>query len=585
MRKTISYIPALLIATLILCYGSSLAQIIIPPLDKPDLPDNWKDLKNSTRMSGSLNASMSFYSVSQINNRRPPFRFNIYGNPTFHVNDIVIPFRLAVGTYQNKYRQEFNRFGLSPSYKWVKVHLGHSVVNFSPLALRNHSFLGLGVELNPGKIRFGLIYGRFQRKIDYDSTVLIAQHAMPAYKRSGFGLKLGYGTKENYVDLVVFKGKDKDQSLDLTPESIRPSAEENAVVAISSKVNFLKNFYFYFDLGLSAYTLNTEAPESSLSGFLFAKIPGIFLSDNSTTQYLSAVKTRLSYKLRELGVNLGEKSSSLTDIVLSLNYDRIAPGYRSMGTYFFRNDVERIHFRASFRMLHRKLGISFPIGFEHNDLLNTKFTKNKRVIGGLNANYRQSDRLYFTFIFSNFRNMLTRDITPTTDTLLINQVNRNTGLSGIYTIGEGDDKRRITGRIGYQSGKNISETTKTKTLSKFYIDGGYRFAYPAYHLIITTGMGFTVFKLTAFNTTRLIPSANVSRKFFNDKMNAGYNLGMVFTWANSGFANFGFRNNLQLSYDILKGQSLSFRFYYLQNLGKGVSLAEIQMDLRYAVKF
>jgi hypothetical protein len=584
VRKAVSYIVAIITVILALSTYMLKAQPIIPPLGFPDLPGNWEELKSSTHLSGSLNASMSFYSVSKINNRRPPFVFNIYGNPSFRINDIVVPLRFSVGSYQNKYRQEFNRFGLSPTYKWLKLHLGHSMVNFSPLALSNRNFLGAGIELTPGKIRFGLVYGRFQRKIDFDSANLIANNAMPAYKRLGFGMKIGYGNERNHLDLVVFKAKDRYKSLKVANEISRPSPEENAVVALSAKVNFLKNFFVDFDLGLSAYSLNTNAPESSLSGFVPARIPALFLNANSSTQYLSAIKARISYKLKTFDVKFPKTAYKISDLGLSLNYDRISPSYKSMGTYLFRNDVERIRFMARFRMLDRKLGISFPIGFEHNDLLNTKFINNKRFIVGLNANYRYSNDLYLNFVFSNFRNKLTREINPSNDTLLINQVNRNTSLGGVYSIGAGSNKKRITARLGYQSGKNISGIVKTRSLSKFYMNGSYRFAYPLYDLMLTTGLGLSVFKFTAFKTTRIIPSVNISRNFLNKKIKAIYNLGFVMTWANSAFANFGLRNNLRLNYVLSKKQSISIRLYYLQNLAKGFTMAEAQVELRYAIK-
>jgi hypothetical protein len=36
----------------------------------------------------------------------------------------------------------FNRFSLSPSYKWVKVHAGYTSMSFSPYSLAGHELFG-----------------------------------------------------------------------------------------------------------------------------------------------------------------------------------------------------------------------------------------------------------------------------------------------------------------------------------------------------------------------------------------------------------------------------------------------------------
>ena len=138
--------------------------------DLPKLPGSFSELKESVKITGNINATTSLYAVSKIQNRRPPFKFIISGSTRIQINDIVIPVHFNLGTYQNKFSQEFNRFGISLTYKSLTIHLGHNSVSFSPLALQNHNFLGAGVEWNPGNIRLGYVDGRFQRKIEPDSV-------------------------------------------------------------------------------------------------------------------------------------------------------------------------------------------------------------------------------------------------------------------------------------------------------------------------------------------------------------------------------------------------------------------------------
>ena len=526
-------------------------------LPKLELPKGGKAWKEATSITGSVSANMQFYSVSKINNRRPPFIFNIYGTPTIHVNDIDIPVLLRFGTYQGKYRQQFNQLGIAPSYKWIKVHLGFSRVSFSPLALSGHQFLGVGVELNPGKIRFGLVYGRFKKRIEPDSAALV-QNTIPEYKQSGLGIKIGYGTSDNYVDLVIFLGKDRQKSLEDLPAFAQPAPDANAVIALSTHQKIIKRLDLKIDLGLSAYTNDYTTDNIDDKKFSIIRLPGIFLQDKAGTQYTFAIKSGITYKFRDF--KLGKSQIDLTDTRIKLIYDRIDPDYQSMGTYFFRNDIQRIRTGLGFNIWQRKIGFDTQIGFEHNDVLKTRFTKNNRAIGSVNLRYMHSEKLFFNLRFSNFRTRLRKDVTPTRDTLLVNQVNRDISVNGIYKFQKNGDRRQVTGFVGFMSGKNISEMATVKNLSSFIIRATYGFTYTKLDLRLTPAFSINRYKFTGYSTTRIIPSVDASRKFFDEKLEGAYNLGFVFTTL-GGFANFGIRNNLRVSYVFMKKHRFSFQFY------------------------
>ena len=56
-----------------------------------------------------------------------------------------------------------------------------------------------------------LAEGRFQRATGIDTTKV--RTYLPAYKRTGFAAKIGYGTETSFIDFVYMRSKDDDSSL------------------------------------------------------------------------------------------------------------------------------------------------------------------------------------------------------------------------------------------------------------------------------------------------------------------------------------------------------------------------------------
>ena len=118
------------------------------------------------KVSGGLNAYAGFYTASGIAARNQPTPFGLSGAVTVSLpGGISLPFSAVLGNQGTSFRQPFNQFGVSPTYKWATVHAGYRNVSFSPFTLAGHTFLGGGVELNPGKLRLGAVYGRFNKAI------------------------------------------------------------------------------------------------------------------------------------------------------------------------------------------------------------------------------------------------------------------------------------------------------------------------------------------------------------------------------------------------------------------------------------
>ena len=99
----------------------------------------------------SLSAGLTYYHGDGITNRRHPFSWYLSGAPVITVYGVVMPVSLVVREQESRFSQPFNQYGVSPYYKWAKLHLGYRNIRFSNYTLGRANFLGAGVELNPGK--------------------------------------------------------------------------------------------------------------------------------------------------------------------------------------------------------------------------------------------------------------------------------------------------------------------------------------------------------------------------------------------------------------------------------------------------
>ena len=104
-------------------------------------------------ISGTAGLGLGTYSSSGISARAKSFSYLFSGSPVVSIYGIAFPLSIVVSDQQKSFTQPFNQYGVSPHYKWITVHGGWRSLTFSPYTLAGYNFLGMGVELNPGKLR------------------------------------------------------------------------------------------------------------------------------------------------------------------------------------------------------------------------------------------------------------------------------------------------------------------------------------------------------------------------------------------------------------------------------------------------
>src|SRR6185437_8574230 len=353
---------------------------------------------------------------------RVPFSYIFSGNLNVSIYGISMPASFSVSERDRSFRQPFNQFGISPRYKWITVHLGYRNINFSPYTLAGYTMYGAGVELTPGKLRLGFMYGRLNRATTLDTTSLSLVPV--SFTRKAIAAKIGYGTQNNFIDISFLKGKDDTTSIKvgknvLDSLSVLPAA--NTVVAISARLTLFKNIFVQGDVGTSLYTRDINSPISldSVDDALIKKIKS-FAIVNGTSELNTAITGAIGYKAKSY--------------TLKLQYQRIDPGFQSMGAYFFNNDLESYSFAPGFHLFKNKLRFNGSIGFQHDNLQHQKEATSKKIIGTALLSADITSHLGLDINYTNFSNNQQPQTIRFADSLKIVQTTQNLSVSPRYTI-------------------------------------------------------------------------------------------------------------------------------------------------------
>ncbi|MGF1638286.1 MAG: hypothetical protein ACFCUU_14510 [Cyclobacteriaceae bacterium] len=352
------------------------------------------DKENPIKISGTLGFNMMFFDVEGRETNRKPWTWFITGNPTLSLYGIVFPFAFSVSEQQRSFRQPINRFGVSPRYKWATGHFGYRNVHFSPFSLAGQTIAGAGVEINPGKFRFGFMYGRLFRPIDDFPELLPGELptfvSLPTYKRNAYSVKVGFGDQQNYTDLVILKGYDVPGSAEVDSAFYPISAEENLVLSITSRQQIVKNLRFELDIATSLYTRDRELENdtASTSALRLFRNWNILTTPNSTSYESWAYEAALAYQQDIFGIRT--------------RFRRVEPDFRSMGAYFFQSDVQNLTLEPEVKLWQSKIMLGSSLGWQQDNLKDELANRTDRFISSYRFTFRPSQVYQLDVLQSNY---------------------------------------------------------------------------------------------------------------------------------------------------------------------------------------
>ena len=412
-------------------------------------------LKKKFSIRGQIGASSNFYNSNETVYTRPSYAWNANGNFVARVNQVDLPFSFVVNQYGKSNSPAHIQFGMSPTYKWTKLHLGYRYINFSPLTFGGQTFKGVGIELNPKQFRLAGFYGRLNKAFNEDTSA--GRSRAPQYSRIGYGFKIGIGNSSRFLDVIYFHAKDDSSSATNIKNSIR--AQENAVVGSSFKLTILKKITWTGDMAISGLVQDLSSNSSSLdsSNEGLKKFMNNFLPDNEGTLADYAGQSSVSYYSRKFNG--------------SLSYRRVQPNFKSLGTPYLLNDIELISLIDNFSLANGKLNISTNLSHQHNNLSNSLPVELQTQVGNININTIFSQQFSVNMNYSGYNlkqkngNPELPDSLRLSDTVLLKQWVSQLTINPTYYIAKDNMIHFIGGNISLQSLKDKNPTTAPRTNS------------------------------------------------------------------------------------------------------------------------
>lgn len=508
-------------------------------------------------LNGTLGLGLGTYSVSGIPARQKDFTYIFNGAPTLSIYGIAFPFSVVLSDQQKSYTQPFNQYGISPTYKWATLHAGWRSIEFSPFSLAGHNFLGGGIELNPGKLRFGFVYGRFSKAIEEDLNQPLALAQQPAYKRMVYSTKLGVGSEKNHFDLIFLKGKDDSASLYKRPTSILITPAENMVLAISSKFSFLKHFVIDIDASGSIFTRNVLS--DTLQNLKLGKYSFIkdIITLNASTRLSTATQGSLSYNASNYSVKV--------------KYRRIDPDYNSMGAYYFETDVENYTLEGMLKLLKGQLQLSGSFGLQYDDLLREKEVRSKRKIGSANVSFNKPN-YGIDLRYTNYGITQDRGLNPLIDMFRVARTNHNLSSVFRYNIPSETINHGFILVGNLQSLVDLNENTKPNSQSNSKtVNFSYQIGFLKSLLNLNTNINYTIANVATGSSVFYGPTLGASQSFLKGSLNLGAALSYQLQENNHIETGSILNSNINAAYQLGKRSALNLSLNYLNSHSKDAS--------------
>jgi hypothetical protein len=452
-----------------------------------------------------------------------PFTWVLSGNVNVGLFDMLnMPFGFNFNNLGGNYTYPTmpNRLALHPVYKWATAHVGDVAMSFSPYTLNGHQFTGGGVELAPDNLplKFAAMYGRLLRATEYNPDERLNA---PAYRRTGYGFKAEYSAGKYSAGMSLFVARDHENSLQNLPDSLGIAPQCNLASSWNVELKPIKNLTFSAEYGISLLTRDMRIGNAG------ASLADMLSGRNPSAETFHAVRAEVSLQLTKNSVGLG--------------YERIDPGYRSLGAYYFTSDLENFTLNFSRPFFRDRLTLATNVGIQRDNLDGDKAEKNLRFVGALNLNYNPGERLNVSFSYSNFQsytNMRSQfdRINETTeydnlDTLNFSQLSQSVVLNAGCNFGNGELRKHSLGlNLNWQEAVDRRNgSVGTGDGSQLYnLACSYGLSLVPLNVQITASANLTYSTVGYDNTLTFGPNLGVASKLFDKSLTAGasasYNL-------------------------------------------------------------
>ncbi|MEI6124047.1 MAG: hypothetical protein WCQ95_10525 [Bacteroidota bacterium] len=542
-------------------------------------------------VSGGVGAGYTHMFTNDSSGVPMPSFWNVNLNLNFSIYGVSIPLSAMITNGKFDLVNSFNQFGLSPKYKWITLHAGYRQYNYSPYSVSGQTFLGGGFELRPWIIRLGFFAGRLRKAAKVDTTQY--SQTIPGsyplnvssngghnyysqaggFTRWGWGLKIGIGKENNYVDLILFKGQDRTRSITDSFSQVSLKPEQNLVIGLNTFQKLGKHLTFGFDAAASVYTYNTN-------------MDSIVMDEDIPLKNFFALLTpiNMTSQLQTAGsVNLG---LNFKNFRMATQYRRIDPYYRSMGITSTYSDVELVSTQITWSILKQKIRFSHMLQFQHDNLNHYKQLTSDRLMINATVSLNLKTKWGIDVNYNNFGMWQIKSNQLVSDSLKVYQKSNTITLIPRYIILTQNYTDVISLVASYTdiNGGSVIQSS-TNHVNNIYTTLNNTLVINKSGWAINSGLNYNAAK-TSFNTlTSFGLIAGVSKSFFKNTLSLSNSNTVLWNVLDGKGNGNTIGIDLTAGYTLLKKHNFGCGFNYMYSPANGIYNKSDVSQLRCMVTY
>jgi len=381
--------------------------------------------------SGSISISANTYTASGIANRRAPASLQSTANLDFSLFGFSSGLNMLYSTDQSEFRQNMNNISFDAQWKWITIQAGDVNPSFSKYGLSGATIRGGYLKFNPGNWNVELSGGRSKKAIPNNSSR--DEFREPSFERWAMAGKIGYdGDGDNHFYLSSHYELDKSGSLE-TPTGITP--KENLTVTPDATVSLFEGaLRLESQITFSAYTRDVNSVNVPISDIGLPNFLSNIMQARKSSRVNYAGQASANVQLDQFGFELG--------------YERIQPGFRSLGIGRIQDDKERIRFAPAVQLFDNKVSVQSNLTFGRDNLLNSRLQTQRNTGVGANVQVQVTNMIT---ISSNYN-------------LLVNSFTTNPGAVS-NSQSAPPDQKQVSHTLMLQPSVTLQRDENTHTIS------------------------------------------------------------------------------------------------------------------------
>ncbi len=280
---------------------------------------------------------------------------------------------------------------------------------------------------------------------------------------------------------------------------------ENVILSFLTHQQLGSFFNFDLQLSQSLYTndLNSGIPDST-NHALMDLFSGIY-TGNATTYTSNALESSFGYSGKMVSLNI--------------RFKQIDPGYRSMGAYFFQNDIRNLTLEPAWHSGNQKYNFSGSIGFQRDNLKNNLPSTTHRTIGSLSFSANPSQVYNANLTYSNYDMGQSKGATPVDSLYEISQTTQNVAINQNLNFTGTSLSHMVMLSYNFQKLKDKNgNTADFNSYTSSTLMANYMLSFLTAGLTMGLGYNYTVFSLKNSENRISGPSFSLTKTLLKRKL-------------------------------------------------------------------